>query len=118
MQLETTKPYRNNTQIVEALRAECARNPILSAVCHVFAIRERARQQVTIGSLVLRMAQEGYKYTKGDYQNVLRFFANLGIGTLEFNPNNKEVRALKNIRLTLQSIGRAAVTTDNVLEKF
>lgn len=107
----------NNVQIVEALRREAQVNPAFNAVCHMFALRERARQQVTIGSLTLRMTQEGYNFKKTDYQKILKFLSTLGIGTIDIGPGN-EVRALKNIHITLQSIGQAAVADKNVLEKF
>ena len=112
-----TAPRMNNAQVVEALKAEAAKNPVFNAVALVFAMRERARQQVTIGALSLRMAQEGYNFKRSDYQNVLRFLASIGIGTLELGEGNTP-RALKNIRLTLQSIGEAALGSQPNVEKF
>jgi len=107
----------NQISLVEELR-RLAQRPAFNAVCHVFAIRERARQQVTLNSLSLRMLEEGYKHGTKDYAQVLKDLAGLGIGNLEFDPKTKEIRALKNIKLTLQSIGKAAVGDVSKVDGF
>lgn len=116
-----TVQVRNNTpkDIVEKLRNEAAKNPVFSAICHVFAIRERTRQQVTMGTLRIVMSQEGFNFESVRYEECLRFLADLGLGRLDFAPNGK-VRALKDIRTTLQSIGQAALNTspNGKLENF
>lgn len=111
-------PKMTQEVIVSALRKEAITNPVFNAVAHVFALRERARQQVTMAALRLRMGQEGFNHTKEDYSKVLKFLASLGFGTLEHDRSNN-ITALKNIRMTLQSIGLAAVGTKNEkLEAF
>lgn len=115
---ESTRPNKlSQKQIIEALRKEASNNPAFNAVAHVFAVRERARQQVTIASLRLRMAEEGFGHTKKEYGDVLRFLAFLGLGTLDASANG-DVKALKNIKITLQSIGMAAITKSDKLDHF
>lgn len=107
-----------NEQIVAKLQEEAKRNEVFSAICYVFALRHRARQQVTVGTLRLKMAQEGYNFSKTQCQQVLRFLSSLGIGYLEFDQATKELVALKNIKLTLQSIGLAAIGNTGNLVRF
>lgn len=107
----------NESDIIAALKKEASTNPVFNSVCHVFAMRERARQQVTVPSLRFRMQVEGFDYTKEQYVNVLRYMASLGIGVLAFD-RNKEVKALIQINITLQSIGNVAVGLGNKLDSF
>lgn len=119
MQTET-KPTKNvplsQSMVIAELRKEAAKSPVFSNVMHVFALRERARQQVTIPALRLRMGSEGFNYTRHDYMRVLRFLASVGLGTLELSAG--EVIALKNVKITLQSIGMAAVSNGDKLTPF
>lgn len=112
------KANMSNEQIVTALRTEASKNEVFNAICHIFALRHRSRQQITVGSLRLKMAQEGYNFSKEQCWHVLRFLSSLGIGYLEFDSTTKELVALKNIRLTLQSIGLVAVGTSDKLIRF
>lgn len=95
-------------KIVEALRAEAARNPAFSAVCHAFAMRQRTRFKVTVGNLAATMKKEGFQFAKEQYAEILKFLHGLGIGTLVVHPK-KGITALDHIQVTLQSIGKAAV---------
>lgn len=110
---------RNPKNTVEQLKAEASSNTVFNDVCMVFAARERARAQINLGSFRLSMAREGFIYSRDQLANVLVFLANLGIGKLEKNPNGS-VKCLSGIQITLQSIGRAAISGDKQvnLEKF
>lgn len=117
--MSVATPARLNTpMLIDALRKGAASNKAFNAVCHMFATRERARQQVTIESLMMRMAQEGFRFSKKEYQGCLTFLASCGIGTLDVKTDTKEVKALKNIKVTLQSVGKAALAQGSSLEKF
>lgn len=104
-----------DSKIVTQLRDEVRKNPVFNDVCHVFALRERARQQVTIGSLFSTMKKNGFHHTKEQYKGVIKALAALGFGRLEKDKNNNIV-ALKNVCITLQSIGRAALGSTGKLE--
>lgn len=104
-------------QVIESLREEAIKNPVFNAMCHVFAARERARQQVTITSLNLTMIKEGFKYQREDYEKCLRFLASLGIGKVDLD-SNKKFRSLKEIKITLQSIGQVVLTKKAGFETF
>lgn len=113
---ETQVP-RNPKAVVEQLRSEAAKNPVFSAVAHLFVSRDRTRQQITLSNLRISMGREGFHYTKEEYTQVLKFMANLGLGRLDFDSENN-IRALKDIKITLQSIGYAALGKEDKLVKF
>lgn len=119
--METTKtPAANRLnpkQLVEQLRVLAASDKTFNAVAHVFAIRERARGEVTLSNLRLRMAREGFHFKGDELGQVLKKLSELGIGTLYID-SDKRIRSLKNIKVTLQSIGQAAVGKLDKLEKF
>lgn len=106
---ELSSRKMNPKEVAALLKAEAASNPVFNAVCMAFAIRERARQQVTIQTLKATMAKEGYKFPTEEYAKILTFLSSLGIGRLDRNAKNK-VRGLKDIKVTLQSIGRVATS--------
>lgn len=114
-EITSTKTVAKN--LVSMLRQEAEKNKVFNSVCHVFAMRERTRQQVTIQSLQITMEKEKFTFTKPQLEGVLKFMATLGIGTLEYDRHGS-VRALKNIRVTLQSIGLAALSRKESLDKF
>ena len=92
---------------INTLRREAARNPVVNDVCHMFAQRKRARHQVTIRALSLRMKAEGFKHSDKEYGTVLKLLADTGFGTLQ--KNNRGVLALVNVKTTLQSLGQAVI---------
>lgn len=110
--------YRQSPKnMVEALRAEAQGNKVFSAVCHIFALRERARRQVTIAALRNKMSIEGFEFTTAQLQSVLKFMASLGIGKLDQDSKGR-IRALKEIKHTLQSIGNAAIAKGEKLDRY
>ncbi len=117
MNTQTVQPVSGTKAVVEALRTEAAKNPAFNAVCHIFALRERARQQVTINSLSITMAKEGFSVTKSQCEDIIKFMASIKLGTLDFDLKGR-LRALKNIKVTLQSIGLAAISRKDDLEKY
>lgn len=100
-------PRTNTSDLVKKLREYTAASEAFAAVCHVFAQRERARSQVTVGALMLRMEHAGFHFKRAQYEEVLKTLAALGVGRLE--AKNNKVKALRDIRLTLQSVGQVAV---------
>lgn len=107
----------NEKQLIETLKLETAKDPVTSAVLHMFAARERAREQVTIPALVNRMKEEGFLYAPGEYGRVLRLLAGLGVGRLDTDSSGK-VRALKDVKVTLQSIGMAALGQGTTIDQL
>lgn len=99
---------------VTLLRQEVAKSPALRDVCHVFALRERSRSQVTIQSLAATMKKEGFDYDRAAYVGVLRSLAKCKIGILKLSRNNR-VQALVGINSTLQSIGMAGIDKRNTI---
>lgn len=115
--IETQVIVPNNTQhIVEQLIKEARNNNVFHSICTLFAMRERTRRQVTLSALKLTMLQEGFNYPVAELEHVLKFLASLGIGVLNYDVSGK-LRGLKDIKFTLQSIGMAAVSKVNKLDK-
>lgn len=107
----------NQNQIVESLRKESQTDKILNDVMHVFASRKRARETLTVSGLYQRMKKEGFSHDPIAYEKILRYLSTLGIGALETDSKGK-VRALKHIKMALQSIGLAAVGSSQRLTLF
>lgn len=108
---------KTSNDLTKAIKVEAAKNPVFSAVCHIFALRERARQEITMSRLMYATAKEGYSFTKQQHADVLKFLASIGIGKLDIDARGN-IKALRGIRVTLQSIGMAGVGDKVDLAKF
>lgn len=106
-----------NAELLSVLVKEAESNPASNAVFHVFALRKRARNSVTLTSLFNKMKKEGFDYAKSDYTPVLKLLASIGLGELDVGPKGN-VRGLKNIKVTLQSIGNAACKQNKLMYNF
>lgn len=95
-------------RVLEKLKNEAKTNPASNAVFHVWALRKRARGQVNLNSLYNKMKKEGFTHNKKEYASLLNLLASLDIGTLDLNIRG-EIRALKNVKIKLQSLGNAVV---------
>lgn len=91
----------------ETIQKEAESNKVFRDVAHVFAQRDRARTVVTLSSLHQTMKKRGYHYDKKDLVPVLTKLASAGIGKLDIDFKGK-VRALKDIKVKLQSVGAVA----------
>lgn len=102
--------------VVAMLRERANKSVAFNAMVHVFALRERTRQQITLANLFQVMLREGFRHTKLEYAKELEFMAALGIGKLEHDSKGR-LRALKGIQVTLQSIGLAAAAKKDSLDR-
>lgn len=100
----------NTKQVIETLKKEVQTNKALDATLHICAMRKRARNQLTLNTLYNRMHQEHYKFTRGELAGVLKLFADTGVGRLEVDRKGRP-KALKDIKVTLQSLGNSALTS-------
>lgn len=105
----------NKASKVALLRQEAQGNPAFKTICQVFTQRQRTRNQVMMGTLQATLEKQGFTHPKEKLSSALAFLANLGFGRLERNSKGN-VTGLKDIRITLQSIGRAALSESNDLE--
>lgn len=108
----------NSGKVVETLQDEATKDDVFNAMCELFAQRKRTRSRVTLKGLMLAM-----QYVKGsgnwsdkDYAKALEKLAKIGFGNLKYNSKN-EVVALDNVKITLQSIGKAALMKGDELAK-
>lgn len=109
MEKETVKSTEPKNTIVKALQDKAKSDKTFQSVCTAFAIRERARSQVSVQSLTQTMVAHGYKdFTKEDATKVIGFLANQKLGTL-YKDTKGKIRALVNVKYTLQSIGQVAL---------
>jgi hypothetical protein len=98
----------NNTSVIQSLRQEASSNKISADIFLCLGLRERARNDVTVTGLAARMKEDGFDYPEAEYARFIRFLANLQLGTLKTDSKGRAV-AIQDIRLTLQSIGQAAL---------
>lgn len=105
----------NYNQIVESLRTEAKSNKVADCVFTVFTDRKRTRNVLTVNGLYQRMKAKNFDFSMHEYGEVLKFLSSLGLGTLELSKKGR-VRALKDIKFTLQSIGQNALNGENGFE--
>lgn len=98
----------NKDNVTRALKARAINSPVFGSMCEVFATRERTRQQITVHSLSVKMQKLGYKFSRAQYAEELKFLSQLGLGLL-VRSKTGVVRALVSITHTLQSIGQVAL---------
>lgn len=115
-QLLTRNDKLSPMTVVELLRAFAQRNETFNAVAQAFAMRERTRSQITVHSLKQFMDKDGHKYTREQYEEVLKFLASMKLGVLIRNSRDKVV-AIKEVNTTLQSIGLAAISKTDALQR-
>lgn len=106
-----------NEKLIMALRLEADKNQAFNAVCKVFADRERSRQQITVISLKAAMKKHGFDFAVEQYEEILKVLARAGIGHLDKSPKGR-IRALKGIKVTLQSVGKAALSNGTQINNF
>lgn len=104
---QTTAPLLIATEV----RNKAKTDPILHAVCEVFAKRQRARAHVTLDHLTRTMRINGAPYARSQYAGVLKFLSSLGVGTLKHNKSG-ELISLSDIKYKLQAIGKAGSGAD------
>jgi len=108
-----TAPSTKN--LVQKLQ-EAAKEPTFNAICHLFAMRERARRVITVQAYHDSLNEEGFKADKEAVGKVFETLANLGLGKLDHHANGR-IRSLKDISIQLQSIGKAALGSDPMLKR-
>ncbi len=96
----------NHKEAIDKLKKEATTNPTMSAVLHVFALRKRARNRITVEVLGKAMRVEGFLFGREQYQAVLQKLAEAGFGQLK-KDHKGQIRALENISVTFKSLGEA-----------
>lgn len=97
----------NQVDTVTKLREKAKTSPAANSFFHVCALRKRARSNINVRSLALKMQKEGFNYTVEEYRDIIKFLADLGFGRLDTDAKGR-VKGLKDIRVSLQSIGQTA----------
>jgi hypothetical protein len=96
-------------QSIEKLKQAKQIDPALDALLHSFAARERSRSYLNLPILAKRMKTEGFNYSSEEYAKSLKTLADLGFGVLDIARGGK-IRGLKEIKVTLQSLGQSALS--------
>lgn len=118
MEKEIVRPKVAAKNIVEMLRSKARGSKTFENVCVVFAVRERARSQITVASLKQTMLKHGYPdFTSAHASDVIEFLSSLNIGIIHKDTKGR-VKALINVKYTLQSIGAAALGETPRVEGF
>lgn len=92
---------------ISMIKRHASDSETFRAMCRSFAARKRTKETVTVRALAVRLETEGYIARKEYLQNELYFLAQIGVGTLK-KDNNGNIVALTNLKVTLQSVGKAA----------
>lgn len=106
---------KQNNTLVQKLREEAKRNPVFKDIMHMLAQRQRTRGRLTVTRLKQAMEEEGFNYSRQEYENVIRFLGLLGLGNLSESKRGK-AKGLSGIKIKLQSIGQAALTQNETLK--
>ena len=106
----------NQKDMIARLKERVATDETAKDVCFVWATRVRNRSNASTVGLVQRMGKEGFKHSADDYNAFLKFLASIGVGRL--SRMSKGRLKLKNISLTLQSIGAVASGAEVNLQTF
>lgn len=104
------------SSVVAKLQAEAKANPVFNALCHAFALRKRTRGRLTVTRLKQAMDAEGFTFNRKDYEKVLKFLGDLGLGTLSISPRGK-IKALNNMKYRVQNIGEIGLSQKKTLQK-
>ena len=94
-------------EITEQLK-KIASTQVGKAVFLSWGLRKRGRNQVTVRALALRMQKEGFTYATSDYEEFLKRLAKAGLGRA-ITTHDGRIKALVEVKYTLQSIGQAAL---------
>lgn len=113
--MEPTKLKMNAKEMAKTLAEQAEKSKTFKAMAELFASRQRTRQTIVVTSLVASMKKAGHAFTIPDYREELRFLSNLGLGIPVYG-RNSEIKALKSIRVKLQSIGSAALKASQSLK--
>lgn len=95
-------------QVIDRLREESKKSPVLTAVLVYFGSRKRARGTLSAQVLQRSMAREGFTYSHNDYAKVLELLASLGLGKINRDSRGR-IKGLKEVTVTFQSIGKAVI---------
>lgn len=98
--------------LVTALSQEVQKNPVFKDFALHCVTRQRARKELTLTSVSRNMKAEGFDYSDAQLIQVLKTLSELDIGKLDRDHKGR-IRGLKDIRLTLQSLGAAALGQEN-----
>jgi hypothetical protein len=104
-------------QVIESLKREAETNKVANAVFYVFALRDRTRSTLTIHALDQRMKLNKFIFPREEYCKIVKLLSELDLGTLVTNGKGKII-GLKDIRVTLQSVGNVACNKVGNLEGF
>lgn len=104
-------------KIKTVLREVASRSKLAASVFYLFALRERSRSRLTVRNLMLRMKAEGFNFDKADYLQFFNLLAECNIGHIE-RSSRGQLKALRDINFTLQSVGKVAVGKAERLETF
>lgn len=105
------------SKAIETLKQIAKKSQVANDTFHDFALRERARSQVTARALYYRMKKAGFTHTLAEYRDVLKALAECGFGTLKFNREGN-VTGIFQVKVTLSSIGRSIVGKRGDLSSF
>lgn len=100
---------QNVTQLeaIRELQKDVQVDPLVSAVFHAMALRERNRHNLTTRGLYYKMRKEGFQYQEKDYIPVLNKIASLGLAKPVLGKRGR-LEALSSFKMPIRDLGAAA----------
>lgn len=103
--------------LIESLKREAETNRVAREVFIVFANRRRNSSMLTVKALKQYMSSMKFVNDQEHYERFIEFLADLGIGKIMKTSTGKTL-GIKNITLSLVSLGKVAVNGDYELKNF
>lgn len=107
----------DHTKAIMTLKQAATKSQAINDMFHDFAMRERARGQVTVRAFYNRMKKQGFNHTSTQYADGLKVLAECGFGELRRNKRGNVV-GLFGVKTTLASIGQAVVGKKGQLKNW
>jgi len=94
--------------VIEKLTGEAKTNAASYDVFLLLAVRKRTRSNTSVSSVHRQLLAAGFKHPVLAVIHVFKLLSDLGLGSLRVSPRG-QIRGLKDVKYTLQSIGQAAI---------
>lgn len=107
----------DHTKAIMTLKQAATKSQAIQDMFLDFAMRERARGQVTVRAFYNRMKKQGFNHTSAQYADGLKVLAECGFGEIRRNKRGNIV-GLFGLKTTLASLGRAVVGKKGELRNF
>lgn len=107
----------DKAKAIEACKQAAKTNQAINDMFHDFALRERARGQITVRAFYNRMKKQGFEHNSLDYAEGLKLLAECGFGELRRGKKGSVI-GLFGVKTALQSLGQVVVGKRRELKNY